>query len=166
VDLLEQVRQADSVIREVAPNFSYTELTTTTHRSHLEGNRRAGIAVLPALMAIARMAQEIREHFAKPVIVHSGYRGPDLNAAIGGSKTSQHMRGEAIDFHVSTVPHQRVFDWIRLESGLPYGQLILEGVEAGTPSWIHLSLGEPWRPPEKSRQAMTWSRANGYQRVT
>ena len=33
-----------------------------------------------------------------PVVISSGYRCPELNAAVGGSKTSQHMKAQAIDF--------------------------------------------------------------------
>ena len=48
-----------------------------------------------------------------------------------------------------------MFAWIVKESGIPYGQAILEG-PGGKVSWIHVSLGEPYRAREKSRQALTW----------
>jgi hypothetical protein len=56
------------------------------------------------------------------------------------------------------VPGHRledVFAWIVKESGLPFGQAILEGPN-GKVSWIHISLGEPWRAKDRSRQALTW----------
>ena len=58
-----------------------------------------------------------------------------------------------------------VWEWIWKESGIEFGQLILEGWRDGEPSWIHLSLGEPYRPAHKCGQVMTWSRDRGYQRV-
>ena len=41
--------------------------------------------------------QPIREHFDTPIYISSGFRSEALNEAIGGSKTSQHSKGEAID---------------------------------------------------------------------
>ena len=48
--------------------------------------------------------QCIREHFGKPVHITSGYRTTAHNAAVGGSKSSQHLLGRAADFHVEGVP--------------------------------------------------------------
>ena len=48
--------------------------------------------------------QCIREHFGKPVHITSGYRTAAHNAAVGGSKSSQHLLGRAADFHVEGVP--------------------------------------------------------------
>ena len=74
-----------------------------------------------------------------PVIVHSGFRCKALNDAVGSKDTSQHMRGEACDFHVlgrlNGEPLKEVFIWIWKQSGLKFGQLIWE---CGT--WIHVSL--------------------------
>jgi hypothetical protein len=52
-----------------------------------------------------------------------------------------------------------VFRWIVSESGLRYGQVILEGHTPGEPTWIHLSLGEPWRVGSACRQALTFDGA-------
>ena len=41
--------------------------------------------------------QPLRDHFGVPVYVSSGYRGPELNRAIGGAKRSQHMEGRTLD---------------------------------------------------------------------
>jgi hypothetical protein len=101
------------------------------------------------------MLEPLRARFG-PVSIHSGYRSAAVNAQIGGSATSQHMRGEAADLHVAGFTLQAVFDWLRHESGLPFGQIILEGHTPAAPSWIHLSLGEPWRPVATCRQALTF----------
>ena len=50
------------------------------------------------------LLQCIREHFGKPVYITSGYRTAAHNAAVGGSKSSQHLLGRAADFHVEGVP--------------------------------------------------------------
>ncbi|MGA0946703.1 MAG: D-Ala-D-Ala carboxypeptidase family metallohydrolase, partial [Candidatus Nanopelagicales bacterium] len=46
----------------------------------------------------------LRERLARPVKITGGYRTPQTNALIGGSKTSQHMVGEAVDIKVGGVP--------------------------------------------------------------
>jgi hypothetical protein len=46
--------------------------------------------------------------------------------------------------------------WIVVESGLSYGQVILEGHTAGEPTWIHLSLGSPWRLGSSCMQALVF----------
>ena len=50
------------------------------------------------------LLQCIREHFGKPVHITSGYRTAAHNAAVGGSKSSQHLLGRAADFYVEGVP--------------------------------------------------------------
>ena len=64
------------------------------------------------------------------------------------------MRFEAADFHVKGVELTDVFNWIWKESGLNWGQLILEGWEVRKPTWIHISLGAPYRPKKTSQQVL------------
>lgn len=138
---------------KLSNNFTFGELTNTKERDLLDQNRREAVAHLDAGRAIAAMLQVVRDHYGKPLNVHSGYRCRALNSRIGGSPSSQHMLFQAADFHVEGVTLQAVFDWIRKESGLAYGQVILEGRTPGKPSWVHLSLGEPWRT-QGTREAM------------
>ena len=137
----------------LSPHFSIEEMTLTTHREYLARNRAIGGREVEALTALCvTLLEPIRLHFGAPVFVHSGYRCPELNAAIHGSRTSQHMLGEAADIHVAGATLSDVWTWVWRDSGLPFGQAILEGHVAGDPSWLHISLGEPWRPRERSRQ--------------
>lgn len=50
------------------------------------------------------LLQCIREHFGAKVHITSGYRTAEHNAAVGGSKSSQHLLGRAADFYVEGVP--------------------------------------------------------------
>lgn len=76
----------------------------------------------------------LRELFGKPIMVSSGFRSKDLNAAIGGAKNSQHMRGEAADIYTGTkAGNKELFDLI--VKYLPYDQLIDEKDF----SWVHVS---------------------------
>lgn len=90
--------------------------------------------------------EPIRAHFGgKKMLITSGYRGPLLNSAVGGASDSQHMATAnycAVDFIIPGVPLQDVFDWIRLESGLPFDQVILERGREERHEWddcIHIS---------------------------
>jgi len=47
--------------------------------------------------------QPVREHFGKSVTVNSGYRSPESNAAVGGSKTSDHCKGQAADIEIDGI---------------------------------------------------------------
>lgn len=59
------------------------------------------------------LLQCIREHFGKPVHITSGYRTAEHNAAVGGSKSSQHLLGRAADFYVEGVPVATVAPTLR-----------------------------------------------------
>jgi hypothetical protein len=143
--------------KQMSPHFNLFEMTCTNHRRYLEENIAS---VTPELYKVGIILCEtflepLRAVFNQLFIIHSGFRCLELNKAIGGSDNSQHTKFEAVDFHITGISLGKIFDHIR-SSKLPYGQLILEGIRAGRPSWIHLSLGEPYRPLEKCRQAMTW----------
>ncbi len=78
----------------------------------------------------------IRDFYGKPVIVSSGYRSPSVNSGVGGATSSEHVNGNAIDFHVKDVPLKTVFNDIfsgRIKFKGNYDQLIYE-----FGSWIHI----------------------------
>jgi hypothetical protein len=83
--------------------------------------------------------------------VNSGYRSPELNSAIGGAPTSQHMKGEAVD----VIPYHGtladLFKWSYLNA--PYDQLIWE-----FGAWIHISHVKDG--PQR-KQALIASKLNG-----
>ena len=139
----------------LSAHFSLEELTRTSRSELLEQNRREANAYLPALRALAAMLEVPRAHFGRPMKINSGFRGPALNAATpGASPTSQHSLGQAADIEIHGVDDAELHRWIVTKSGLIYGQCILERPPGK--SWVHLSLGEPWRDARKSRQALTF----------
>jgi hypothetical protein len=79
----------------------------------------------------------IREKFGNPIMVTSGYRRPELNAALGGSPTSEHKTGFAADIDTS----DNIKLWDVITSGdFKWTQLINEYPDDdGEPSWIHIS---------------------------
>jgi hypothetical protein len=87
------------------------------------------------LFVACYLLQPIADRFGT-IYVHSGYRSRAVNKAIGGSRLSQHMLGEAVDFSVPGIEIETVFKWCI--KNLVYGQLILE--IANGKEWIHISL--------------------------
>ena len=91
--------------------------------------------------------EPMRALLGVPITIDSGFRSPEVNAAIPGSAAkSQHMAGQAAD----TVPHmdlEEAFQKIKA-SNIPYDQLILE------PGWIHISEAPVTRPPRRQTLRM------------
>ena len=85
--------------------------------------------------------EPIREHFAVPIHISSGYRSKELNAAIGGASSSQHCQGEAVDIDMdgspSGVSNADVFKYIK--DNLTFDQLIWEFGSDSNPDWVHAS---------------------------
>lgn len=80
----------------------------------------------------------LREKYGKPIKVNSGFRCPELNKIVGGSKTSQHLTGFAADITAGTVSeNKKLFDLIQ-QLDLPFDQLIDERKF----SWIHVSYSK------------------------
>lgn len=101
----------------------------------------------------------ISERFGFSIPFASFFRSNILNRIVGGSKTSQHIFGEAIDLDVDDikgVTNKDVFYWI-LEN-LEFDQLIWEFGTANNPDWVHVSYTEK-RPNRK--QVLRAIRKNG-----
>lgn len=85
-----------------------------------------------------------KNNWGSPAIyVHSGYRSEAVNKAIGGSKTSEHMLGYAVDFEPVNQKNLEFFnfmvDYLK-QNNIPFSQLINEKPICGVPSWIHFSI--------------------------
>jgi len=141
---------------QLSKHFTFGELTRTSHGDLMEANRIEAQAVVPKLKELCvNLLEPVRAKFG-PVKIHSGFRGPAVNKAVGSkSSTSQHTKGEAVDFSVPGHKLEDVFAWIVKNSGLKFGQAILEGRKQGVPTWIHLSLGAPHRQADRCQQALT-----------
>ena len=86
-----------------------------------------------------------------PVIITSGYRCPDLNAVVGGSRTSQHMRGEAADFIIPTFGPALMICRLLVAERVVFDQLIHEYGR-----WVHVSF-----VPKQSRREVLTIDAHG-----
>ena len=111
-----------------------------------ESAKRNGISNMPTAEHIEnfkvlaeKVFQPIREHFRCPIHISSGYRSKELNSIVGGSSTSDHCFGRAIDIDMdgTSVSNNEVFDFIR--NNLKFKQLIAEFPIDGKLSWVHVS---------------------------
>lgn len=125
---------------KLSPNFTLEELTVSDYAD------RHGLDNTPAnehlynLKRLAAFLEALRAMLGKPISVNSAYRSPEVNAAIKGSKTSQHCHGTAADIKVSGMVPDQVVKRI-IASTLPYDQVIREfsdPVRGG--GWTHVSI--------------------------
>ena len=105
-------------------------LSTNFARQEFEKNGEMPDSVVLAYRALCEtLLEPIRDHLRQPLRILSGYRSPAANQAAGGVQHSQHEATPiscAADFWVPTTDMRELFDWIRLESGLVWDQVILE----------------------------------------
>tara|TARA_R110002020_G_scaffold70277_2_gene182470 strand:+ start:1541 stop:2002 length:462 start_codon:yes stop_codon:yes gene_type:complete len=116
------------------------------------------------LTAIAdHIFQPIRDHFGVPIGVSSGFRCKELNKAIGGSKYSQHMIGEALDIDADIygkVTNADIFNYIK--KNLEWDQMIWEFGNDEEPNWVHVSYKEGGINRKQIRKAMRDSKGVYY----
>ncbi len=124
---------------KLSENFSLQEYTKsqTATRQGLDNTPNEDHMV-SATALFENVVQKVRDNFGVTVI-NSGYRGPALNTAVGGSSNSQHCKGEAVDIECPGTANETVAQWIA--DNLEFDQLILEFAEKGIPDagWVHVS---------------------------
>ena len=103
------------------------------------------------------VVQKVRDHFG-PTVLNSGYRCPELNEAVRGSKTSQHCHGEAADIEVPGVANGELAQWI--VDNLDFDQVILEFYTPGEPSsgWVHVTYK---KDGSNRKKALTAAKVDG-----
>ena len=116
----------------ISKNFSYKEFEASA-TADKKGicNVITSFEVRDAVKALVEtVLQPLRDNWGKPLHINSGYRGPELNRAVGGKPTSQHVKGEAGD-----VACDKPVELARLAAAmcLPYDQMILY------PTFVHFS---------------------------
>ena len=125
---------------KLSENLDLSEVTRS------ESAKRNGISNTPTpehienLKALAEnIFQPIRDHFKKPIRISSGYRSKELNAKVGGSATSQHSKGQAIDLDNdgTDITNRQIFDFVK--DNLNFDQLVYEFGDDDNPNWVHIS---------------------------
>ena len=115
----------------LSKNFSLKEMLATS----------TGVVNIPTDQEIEKMKllaekilQPVRDYMGIPIRINSGFRSAQVNAAVGGSKTSQHCKGEAADLNAGNrTLNKKMYEFIR--DNLEYDQLINEYDY----TWVHVS---------------------------
>lgn len=138
----------------MTPNFTLEELTFS------QTAKRMGIRNVPSQLALenlketATRLEEVRKLLNVPINISSGYRSPTLNRSIGGSATSHHTLGFAVDFTARRFGSvSEIVEKIK-NSDIQYDQLIDEFSDNGG-GWVHLSFH-----PNMRRQTLKASKIN------
>ena len=113
---------------------------------HSQTAKRKGIDNTPnpnqieAMKLLAeKVFEPLREWVGGPIKVYSFFRSPELNTKIGGSKTSQHCKGQAIDIDdvYGYKTNSDMYHWIK--ENLSFDQMIWEFGTDTQPNWVHVS---------------------------
>jgi hypothetical protein len=144
---------------QLSKNLSLSEVTNSNTA------KRKGISNMPTPEHIENFKklaenvfQPIRDHFGVPIKISSGYRSAALNKAIGGSSTSQHCQGEAIDIDMdgTSITNAQVFNYIK--DNLVFDQMIWEFGTDKNPDWVHVSYESTGK---QRKQILKAIRVNG-----
>lgn len=125
---------------KLSPNFTLEELTVSDYAARNGLDNTPENDHLMNLKRLAAFLESLRSYLGKPISVNSAYRSPEVNAAVRGSRTSQHCHGTAADIRVAGMVPDQVVKRI-IASTLPYDQVIREfsdPVRGG--GWTHVSI--------------------------
>ena len=141
---------------QLSPNFSEGELGVEGCEQRIKDNAR---------WLCENILEPMRSHFGMPVSITSGHRAADHNTATGGVPNSFHLylgSTSAADTLIHGVNVRKQFDWLRLESTLPFDKVILETDEDDNPQIVHIQAD-----PFKGRPRTAWiGRTHGQGKYT
>lgn len=122
----------------ITPHFSFEELTRSDYVEYKSSIEKVAKENIEKLHTLAWHLEALRGIINSPLFITSAVRSEELNTAINGSKTSQHLRVEAVDFVPMKKGAKTALKEI-INSGYPFGQLILE--KRGLSQLIHFGTG-------------------------
>ena len=123
----------------ISKHITVKEATQSATATRLKIDNIPSPEVLANMKLVAEKCFEpLREWYGKPITINSFYRSPALNKAVKGSKTSDHVKGMAIDLDTgSNSENLKLFHW--LKDNVEYKQLIHEYGDKSGPAWVHIS---------------------------
>lgn len=124
---------------QISQHITLEEATYSAQAEKLEMGNQPNTAQLEAMKLVAeKVFEPAREFMGEPLKVSSFFRSRSVNALVGGSKTSQHMKGEAID--IKSSDNAKLFKFIK--DNLEFDQLIWEFGSIIQPAWVHVSFSK------------------------
>ena len=143
---------------QLTNNFSLAEMVKSdTALRHDMDNTPGEVEIANLKTLCEKVLQPVRDHFQTGVKVNSGFRHPEVNAKVGGSKTSDHCKGQAADIEIPGVANADLAQHI--VDTYDFTQVILEFYTPGIPDsgWVHVS----YDPANLKKQVLTATKKDG-----
>tara|TARA_Y100001938_G_scaffold93060_1_gene127550 strand:- start:897 stop:1358 length:462 start_codon:yes stop_codon:yes gene_type:complete len=139
-------------MKKISKHISWHEATysRTGERKNLDNTPNE--EQLKCMREVAEnLFEPLREWVGGPIKINSFFRGEPVNTAIGGSKRSQHMKGQAIDID-DTFKYKTNAEMYRyIKDNLDFDQMIWEFGDDKNPNWLHIS----WVSHRPNRKKLT-----------
>jgi len=131
-------------MEKISKYVTYQEVTKSNQATALKLANIPNATQLKNLRLVCtNIFDKVREHFGKPIGISSGFRSVELNSKIGGSKTSQHCEGKALDIDgdiFGGINNKLLFFYIK--ENCIFDQLIWEFGSENAPDWVHVSYND------------------------
>tara|TARA_Y100001937_G_scaffold121086_1_gene179348 strand:- start:703 stop:1164 length:462 start_codon:yes stop_codon:yes gene_type:complete len=125
---------------KISKNITYKEAVHSNTAKRFDIKNEPNAEQIANMMSIAEMIfQPLRSYVGGPIKITSFFRSPKLNKAIGGSTTSQHCKGQAMDIDDVYGYKSNAEMYKYIKENLDFDQLIWEFGDDKNPSWVHVS---------------------------
>ena len=124
----------------ISKNFTLSELIKSADAIRKGLDNFPSQQVVDNLTLLAtNVLQPVRDYYARPITINSGYRSAVVNASVGGSTTSDHCKGMAADIEIAGIDNAVLAQYI--STTYKFTQVILEFYTPGVASsgWVHVS---------------------------
>ena len=128
-------------------------LGEVTKSRHTEIDNIPSHVAIENLKRVCTWLEELRARARTPIVINSGYRSHQLNKKVGGSPTSNHLTGCAVDIRVTGIEQAMRYAVILMdyadETKQDYDELLIERNKSGG-YWLHFAV----RPKDNRRKTM------------
>ena len=126
---------------KLSEHFTLGELCKTSHKT-ADGNIPSHV-VIENLKRLCPWLEELRRRYNEPIIINSGYRSPAVNKLAGGSNTSNHLTGCAVDIRTYGMEQAMRYAVILMDyaddSNLDFDEILIEKNSKGS-IWLHFAV--------------------------
>lgn len=149
------------IVENISPHITYLDsIKSNTAIRHGIENKPTPEHLENMKLVALKCFEPIRNHFKVPIGISSFYRCPELNEKIGGSDSSDHCFGRAIDIDADLygkITNKQIYEFIK-DNIEDFDQAICEFPdESGNPAWVHISF----RSTGNRKQCLIAKKING-----
>lgn len=125
---------------KISKHVSYKEATRSATAARMNLNNAPDEDQIKCMGILSeKIFEPLRKHVGGPIRINSFFRSPELNKSVGGSTTSQHCKGQAMDLDDSYghATNAEMYEFIK--ENLDFDQMIWEFGDDDNPDWVHVS---------------------------